>query len=277
MEQSVNQGDCSLQKPCGLEFCCRICFDPESTEHKLISPCKCTGSMRFIHEDCLKIWLLSKDKDLTSSECDICKFKFLMTINLATKCTCKNFWNECLGMFIFPILIILMVSILLVILLFLIQGIENKTSSTGEKTYLILLLIACAVIVTIICVVFVKSIKRGCFSSEMIGWSIESIAHEETVEFTVEQHVSNQTMINEDSQVMVMPKFSKVMGVSVERPEIVTQRLEPIMRSGEVIGYRLRNSDARSLGASQSSNLSHISRMEVSFNATDPRVAPSGN
>lgn len=277
MDQSVNLGDSSCHKPAGLEFCCRICFDPETDEHKLISPCKCTGSMRFIHEDCLKIWLLSKDKDLTNSECDICKFKLLMSITLATRCNCKNFWNECLGMFIFPILLMLMSAILLVILLFLIQGIQNNTSSTGEKTYLILLIIACSVIITIILVVFVKSIKRACYSSEMIGWNIESIAHEETVEFTIEQHMSNQTMINDDLQVMVMPKFSKVRGVNVERPEIVSQRLVPLMRSGELIGYRQRSNDARSLGASQTSNLSQISRMEVSFNATDSRVAPLEN
>lgn len=274
MEKSINQEDPSCLKPGGSEFCCRICFEPESEEHKLISPCKCTGSMRYIHEDCLKIWLLSKDKDLSNSECDICKFKLKMSIVLATKCNCKNFWNECLGMFIFPILLILMCSILLVILLFLIQGIQNGTSSTGERTYLVLLLIACTIIIVIILIVFIKALKRGCCSSEMVDWNIESIVHEETVEFTVEHHVSNMTMVNDDLQVMVMPKFSRFGGRNIQRPEISTSKLVPIMRSGELVGYRQRNNDSRSLGASQVSNFSQISRVDFSFNAAESRVVP---
>lgn len=274
MEPSVHLDESpSIKPPMISDFNCRICFDGETDEHKLISPCKCTGSMRYVHEDCLKIWLLSRDKDLSLAECDICKYNLKMKISLATKCTCKNFWNECLGMFIFPILLVLMTSILLVIMLFLIQGIQNGTSSTGEQTYLILLMIACTIIIIIILVVFSKSIKRGCCSAEMIGWHIESIAHEDTVEFTIEHHVNNNTMVNDDLQVMVMPKFSKFGGRNVVRPEIATPRLVPIMRSGELIGYRQRVNESRSLGASQSSGFSQISHLDLSFNG-GARVAP---
>ena len=168
MEISVNLEDSSSIKPQNLsEFSCRICFESETDSNPLIFPCKCSGSMKYIHEACLKIWLLSQDKDLNSAECDICKTRFTMKIKLTTKCNCKNYWNECLGMFIFPVLLILMTSILMVILLFLVQGIQSGKSSAGEQTYLILLIIACAVIIIIVLVIFIKSIKRGCCSSEM--------------------------------------------------------------------------------------------------------------
>lgn len=40
---------------------CRICFyDTNTTENPLFSPCKCTGSVKFIHFDCLKKWLNQK-------------------------------------------------------------------------------------------------------------------------------------------------------------------------------------------------------------------------
>ena len=40
---------------------CRICMNPEVTiENPLISICKCSGSMKFIHYECLKAWMDTK-------------------------------------------------------------------------------------------------------------------------------------------------------------------------------------------------------------------------
>jgi len=33
---------------------CRICLSEEESGNELISPCNCTGSMKFIHVECLK-------------------------------------------------------------------------------------------------------------------------------------------------------------------------------------------------------------------------------
>lgn len=71
---------------------CRICLsDVQTLEDPLISPCKCAGTMRFIHLGCLKEWLKSKVsakvtekgmsfhiKDLT---CELCKTDFPACIN----------------------------------------------------------------------------------------------------------------------------------------------------------------------------------------------------
>ena len=39
------------------EVVCRICRLEGSPEDPLLHPCKCSGSIRFIHEPCLKQWL----------------------------------------------------------------------------------------------------------------------------------------------------------------------------------------------------------------------------
>ena len=40
---------------------CRICLDEtDSQENPFITPCKCAGSMKFIHLSCLREWLDSK-------------------------------------------------------------------------------------------------------------------------------------------------------------------------------------------------------------------------
>ena len=66
---------------------CRICFQNDETISPLISPCSCTGSLKYIHLLCLQKWLQSKIKlnykeinhNLISSylyqpaQCEVCK------------------------------------------------------------------------------------------------------------------------------------------------------------------------------------------------------------
>ena len=37
---------------------CRICFE---SNNPLIVPCDCKGSIRFIHQECLKTWILKNN------------------------------------------------------------------------------------------------------------------------------------------------------------------------------------------------------------------------
>lgn len=61
---------------------CRICFEDDAKE-PFISPCKCTGSVQYIHFSCLKSWISSKRVMRLSPasvcyiwrnhECELCK------------------------------------------------------------------------------------------------------------------------------------------------------------------------------------------------------------
>lgn len=66
---------------------CRFCHAEEHTnENPLLSICNCTGSLRFVHFKCLKVWLnfklaTKKQAYLTSYfwksfECEICKLQY---------------------------------------------------------------------------------------------------------------------------------------------------------------------------------------------------------
>ena len=66
---------------------CRICLSEEELpDHELISPCKCSGSLRWIGLSCLKEWLAGKrhckETPIVNSyiwkclECEICKNPF---------------------------------------------------------------------------------------------------------------------------------------------------------------------------------------------------------
>lgn len=78
----------------GLESqVCRICLeDFQSSSNPLISPCKCTGSMQFIHFNCLQEWVRSR-LDIRRNgaacayfwgrlECELCKAVLSMSVTL---------------------------------------------------------------------------------------------------------------------------------------------------------------------------------------------------
>jgi hypothetical protein len=48
--------------------CCRICYDDvDATD--MISPCKCKGSMQFIHRSCLRKEVVDRPKKVNQSAC----------------------------------------------------------------------------------------------------------------------------------------------------------------------------------------------------------------
>ncbi|NWV58546.1 MARH7 ligase, partial [Malurus elegans] len=64
---------------------CRICQMPSaSSGNLLIEPCKCTGSLRYVHQECMKKWLQSKINSGSSLEavttCELCKEKLHLNL-----------------------------------------------------------------------------------------------------------------------------------------------------------------------------------------------------
>ena len=66
---------------------CRICLSEDNESlNPLFSPCKCSGTMKYIHLDCLKEWLNSKKVTKENAfsrtyfwktlECELCKTTF---------------------------------------------------------------------------------------------------------------------------------------------------------------------------------------------------------
>ncbi|XP_029474942.1 E3 ubiquitin-protein ligase MARCH1 isoform X2 [Rhinatrema bivittatum] len=53
---------------------CRICHCEGDDESPLITPCRCTGTLRFVHQTCLHQWIKSSDTRC----CELCKYDFIM-------------------------------------------------------------------------------------------------------------------------------------------------------------------------------------------------------
>ncbi|KIK49077.1 hypothetical protein CY34DRAFT_797462 [Suillus luteus UH-Slu-Lm8-n1] len=54
---------------------CRICSAPSDSDQPLFYPCKCSGTIRYIHQDCLTTWLSHSKK----KTCDVCKHPYSFT------------------------------------------------------------------------------------------------------------------------------------------------------------------------------------------------------
>ena len=53
---------------------CRICYEDEKENKlKLIYPCACDGTQKFVHENCLNKWRNTKKKSIEYLECQECK------------------------------------------------------------------------------------------------------------------------------------------------------------------------------------------------------------
>ncbi|KAK2116418.1 hypothetical protein P7K49_007044 [Saguinus oedipus] len=68
---------------------CRICHCEGDEESPLITPCRCTGTLRFVHQSCLHQWIKSSDTRC----CELCKYDFIMETKL--KPLRKTMYTDC--------------------------------------------------------------------------------------------------------------------------------------------------------------------------------------
>tara|TARA_Y100000591_G_scaffold140881_1_gene121037 strand:- start:334 stop:1206 length:873 start_codon:yes stop_codon:yes gene_type:complete len=60
------------------EKICRICYEEDETQSKLLKPCACSGTMGYIHEHCLTKWIETKQKSISSYRCELCHKKLML-------------------------------------------------------------------------------------------------------------------------------------------------------------------------------------------------------
>lgn len=53
---------------------CRICHCESDSQNPLLTPCYCSGSLKYVHQACLQQWLTASE----TNSCELCKFPFIM-------------------------------------------------------------------------------------------------------------------------------------------------------------------------------------------------------
>ena len=55
---------------------CRICFEEESFDNKLINPCLCNGTSKYVHISCLNQWRNSGTNQMARLQCSECRYNY---------------------------------------------------------------------------------------------------------------------------------------------------------------------------------------------------------
>lgn len=238
------------------ESACRICLEPETRGNELIHPCKCTGTVRFIHEECLKAWLVSQADDMDQAKCELCKTPFKMQLTLARKCTpreaCSDGFTQCLFV---PLLLAVLGMLILIIYLLSDKYLVNADSGE-QRSYTAALVVTCVLSALVITYLLVRSMREACCSRKLKEWKIlnheiEEVTHRETK--NVGEHSTMQTRLElrpldspheEEKEafppIMVIPKKIKVRGVKVRTPQVESASLTPVHQRGRQVAVTPR-------------------------------------
>lgn len=75
----IKKWPCSNDSDTGTDILpiCRICHLPGDKEDSLFKPCRCSGTLRFIHNGCLMKWIeISTKKSKKPPRCELCHYEF---------------------------------------------------------------------------------------------------------------------------------------------------------------------------------------------------------
>ncbi|KAI5959919.1 uncharacterized protein KGF55_005151 [Candida pseudojiufengensis] len=102
-----------------IEHTCRICRGEGTLNQPLYHPCKCRGSIKYIHQDCLLEWLKHSNK--STEKCDICntnyKFKIIYDPNMPKTIPINLIWSKFIQLISGTILKIISISLYIICVL----------------------------------------------------------------------------------------------------------------------------------------------------------------
>lgn len=55
---------------------CRICFSSSPSQGQLITPCDCSGSLQYVHENCLSHWRTIEEGIRPRATCEVCQGQY---------------------------------------------------------------------------------------------------------------------------------------------------------------------------------------------------------
>lgn len=203
---------------------CRICYEGEALQ-KLITPCKCSGNAQFVHEECLKAWVVAQAEDISSSSCENCKTEYTMEISIVTLCNAKG--RFCLSKNALKFWGLVIFFFGLVSSIGAIAGVSDQEDAM--EVYLIVLLVACCIATVIVSFLMIRAAKEAFCLQQMTEWTIVNYAGEKSQvlpkrnELTIfdESDNSVQYAKNYDQSCLILiPETITVRGKSLATPSL---------------------------------------------------------
>ena len=162
----------SKTTPFSVEPSCKICLE-RSDGSELISPCKCIGSVSYVHEDCLKTWIQSSKAEMKDAKCEICHTNYVMQWKESNVCIfhellCRNF-----GKFMLLPLVLIFESLLVVLIIMLVD--QLKEASIKSEILSLILIVFSSLVIFVLFFLGVKIIKYYYIKKRLTNWSLSLI------------------------------------------------------------------------------------------------------
>ncbi|KAL4434532.1 hypothetical protein ABPG74_007316 [Tetrahymena malaccensis] len=212
-KEGSNQKDeqTNIQNETNNVLSCKICLEEGDSlkQGKIFTPCQCTGTCKWIHEECLKEWIISRyvhlqtsnnPRDFLKAECEICKYRYNMKFetqqkfyksNVCTKNGKKNFITCLCSM-------LCIVAYIVCMLFFLVinnkssgsnsnsnnqsngntnqnnqgSGSISSNSSSNVQSYEYALIIVCSLLILLSLIVCIVSTRQAFFRRSISKWII---------------------------------------------------------------------------------------------------------
>lgn len=245
------------------ENTCRVCFEPEEDDNPLLTPCLCTGTVKYIHEQCLKIWLVSKEVDLERVRCELCKTTYEMKFVFKKRfAPCELCEENIAHWFFMPLLCTVFVMLIMISYVIL-----NKLKSfKDERVYTMVLLGTCGVSCIMIVYLCYNSVKESCFTEELNEWVILSRTDQKEAK-CIERNSSTALDATDNSllnDLMRVPTTVRIGSKVIKTPYFESPNMTPIRNEGlVVVGYTSRMQSGRS-SMDNSRRVSYSARVEES-------------
>lgn len=146
---------------------CRFCFEKAKSNDALITPCKCTGTLKYIHQSCINKWVTEKYAGDSSNNaiCEICKDKLLVRkIHhykiIKKKCILTSLMlivtGVCIGVLIFEVLFYIETN-------FSEMTFKPKSLRTALFSILTIMMVAMYILIMFF---LIKSMRYRCYKKE---------------------------------------------------------------------------------------------------------------
>ena len=238
---------------------CRICYEGDELNNMLIQPCQCEGSMKYIHEECLKKWIDEYKKGLY---CEICSNKFYIKFFMEKAYShhlFKKYCKKIIKSFIYAFII----SIVLFITIFFLVRNSFSFEDNEDKIQLFVGLLSSFLIIFLLGLTYYTyyRYKTRWYSITMKEWKVYDINQAKVLNMKLED--SNEVYagsgnsssisrgnseINEEQNQEVSPDINNQNGI---RPGFITDYLDiqnnqnrlGIIEHRVMVNSRFKNND----------------------------------
>lgn len=172
---------------------CRICFENDTQTNPLMAPCNCKGSVKYIHQECLRRWIIILNKNPGKYLCDICKSPLNVKIKSKLILSCKNLKYEIVKILSFPFVFLAVTGMIYLIIIFFSQKKINPKVTFMNKVFIALFMVSLIMIDIIAIFTCINSIRVGFFRVEILAFV--GLSKEDKKKDEVECDNSNETIL----------------------------------------------------------------------------------